>query len=257
MDSRTSVYLEYPCVICNDVLSRPPVLLSHMQRKHNINLPARPFRSRRPKSNTYRYELVKPPAASPCLTHVACPSCWEHTDNRQQLLQHIMQEHLDSANYYEFSRQIQMTKGDPFSQPIPQPNQQEHAVGTQDHSLNSQPSYEQQQRPGLDAQNEQQPRQSGNQPSGSQDNNATANALICAFDELVRDLKRLVFSAPAPTVTASTTLSTLASRKKRPSVRQKRRDSFVSYDTDGIDSTADYFPTASSVSSSSSNLSFR
>lgn len=87
--------LVYPCHICKNTNSgygKASTMLKHVRDVHGIDLPSRRIGIRRPANSVFNYQ-TDTQQGDEYETHLACPSCWYHTENIHNLKTHIEEKH--------------------------------------------------------------------------------------------------------------------------------------------------------------------
>ncbi|KAL0582166.1 hypothetical protein ABG067_008066, partial [Albugo candida] len=92
---KTRVFLEYPCYICGDMLSRAKNAIDHANRIHGFDIPSRLQGRKRPQDDFYEY--IRDRNAEVDEMHYSCASCWFHCPEDENGIQtlnaHVRQEH--------------------------------------------------------------------------------------------------------------------------------------------------------------------
>lgn len=91
---RPMLHLVYPCHICKyseTGYSKATTMLRHIRDIHGIDLPHRRTGIRRPANPRFNYQTNMEIEYDD--THLACPSCWYHTEDIDELREHIAENH--------------------------------------------------------------------------------------------------------------------------------------------------------------------
>lgn len=103
------IYLRYPCYICGESYSKGPSTINHIISAHKHSLPSRRPGYKRPYSSAYIYENdIKMEYDQ---VHHACCSCWFHSDNYEELQEHVEREHGPNRDTYTMLEKSDLADG--------------------------------------------------------------------------------------------------------------------------------------------------
>ncbi|KAI7904595.1 uncharacterized protein BX663DRAFT_322204 [Cokeromyces recurvatus] len=99
---KTVLHLVYPCYICcsghnnNNYVAYGVAArtINHVREEHGYYLPSRRKSVRRPKNDIYDYQTNMKMHWDE--QQYACTSCWYHTDNLYNLIEHVKVKHTPS-----------------------------------------------------------------------------------------------------------------------------------------------------------------